>query len=572
VPPEEAARLCARLVELGLGEGHQTGPLAFFLPDPALSLALTRGLAEGEALEAEERVALEERWFENVAQLVRFLVRQQDQADARVAADATRLALGELLAWIEDAEVRVEAGALAAGEATQLVGMIETLLAMLGRRRALERVVAARRRLAASVDVGTHAGFEARRHDVERALQAGDLSTAPRLAEALYRDAEALGDDAYSEAAYDRAMAPTLVAQVLQVAGASDRALPLLETARGRFLALAEGSEDASGMAAVCLGRQGDCLRGMGRLDAAAEAYEAAIADHEAAGRIRSVAASRGQLGTVRMLQDRTADAVKLFQEVRAAFEALDEPGGAATGWHQEAMAWRRAGQPREAERCYLASLEIKSRIGNQSGEALTLGELGNLYSTQGRLEEASAHFGRAAETFGAVGQALNEAGALKNRSHTLRKLGRMDEARADLSRALKLEAPFGLAAEPWKTHHVRHEIEIAAGDAPAAAEARAEAIRLYAEYRDGGGAPQTNTGRLVEQLRQLIADGADPAALAAELPPADAFSENLLFFRATLEALLRGHAANPDDPRLDFGDVVELRRLQATLRERTGR
>lgn len=148
---------------------------------------------------------------------------------------------------------------------------------------------------------------------------------------------------------------------------------------------------------------------------------------------------------------------------------------------------------------------------------------------------------------------------------------GRLDEARADLSRALELKAPFGLAAEPWREHHFRYEIETAAGEAPAAAEARAEAFRLYAAYRDGGGAPRHETGRIVEQLRQFIAAGADLAFLADQLPPASAFPEEFQTFRASLEALLRGHPANPDDPRHHYSEVVELRRLLAALRERLG-
>jgi tetratricopeptide (TPR) repeat protein len=590
--PEESARLCVRLVELGLGELHlvqqdQAVLLAFFLPDPGLGPALGvdlgrglerglgRGLGEGlgdeESPGNDERVALEERWFEAVPQLVGFLVQQRQHADARVAADGSRLALGELLAWIEGAEERVEAGGLSAAEAVRVVGAIESLLENLGRRRALERIVAARRRLAGMVEAGTHAGLESRRRDVERALQAGDLPRALELAEALHRDTEALGDDAYPEAAYDRAVAPYLVGHVLHAAGAADRALPLFKTARKRFLALAEGNNAAVGMAAACLTRQGDCHLSLGRLDKAAEAYKAALADDEAAGRTRDVAVGKTQLGTVRMHQGDIETAVKLHREARAAFEALGDPAAIASTWHQEAMAWRRAGQHEQAEHCYLASLEIESRIGNRVGEAQTLNELGNLYAGQGRLEEAVAQYSRAAEIYADAGQNLREARALGNRADQLRKLGRLQEARADLSRVLELKRPFGLAAEPWKTHSIRSEIEAATGDASAAAEARAEAIRLYAAYRDGGGAPQQVTGRLVEALRTQIADGAEPAALARQLPPADRFPEDLQPFRAALEALLRGHPADPDDPRHDYDDVVELRRLQAALRERRG-
>ena len=53
---------------------------------------------------------------------------------------------------------------------------------------------------------------------------------------------------------------------------------------------------------------------------------------------IRDVAVSKGKLGTVRMLQQRYAEALEIYDEARDIFESLGEPGSVATTWHQIGM------------------------------------------------------------------------------------------------------------------------------------------------------------------------------------------------------------------------------------------
>ncbi|MEI2772745.1 MAG: hypothetical protein V9G98_19080 [Candidatus Competibacter sp.] len=70
----------------------------------------------------------------------------------------------------------------------------------------------------------------------------------------------------------------------------------------------------------------------------------------------------------------------------------------------------------------------------------------------------------------------------------TLRKLRRLDEARQEIRRAIECKAPFGHAAEPWKTWAILADIETDAGNPAAAAEAKAKAIACYLAYRRDGG------------------------------------------------------------------------------------
>ena len=72
-------------------------------------------------------------------------------------------------------------------------------------------------------------------------------------------------------------------------------------------------------MASVAITERGDCLTDLGRLEEAAAAYEEAIRRDEAAV-TSGYSVNRGQLGTVRLLQQRYDDALAAYQEARAIF------------------------------------------------------------------------------------------------------------------------------------------------------------------------------------------------------------------------------------------------------------
>ena len=63
------------------------------------------------------------------------------------------------------------------------------------------------------------------------------------------------------------------------------------------------------------------------------------------------------QLGTVRLYQGRFNEALSAYQEARATFEALKEPGGVASAWHQMGMVHAEAGSFEAAEHAYKAAL-----------------------------------------------------------------------------------------------------------------------------------------------------------------------------------------------------------------------
>src|SRR5262249_28859876 len=162
------------------------------------------------------------------------------------------------------------------------------------------------------------------------------LPEALRGAERLVERSLAAGDTAYSLAAYDTAMAHLTLGHVLQSAGAAEAALAPFTEARRRFQILANsGDTDAAQMAAVAISEKADCLTDLGRLDEAAAAYEEAIRRAGQSDDRRAIAVSKGQLGTVRMLQQRYDQALEAHREARTIFESLSEPRSVAVAWHQ---------------------------------------------------------------------------------------------------------------------------------------------------------------------------------------------------------------------------------------------
>ena len=237
-----------------------------------------------------------------------------------------------------------------------------------------------------------------------------------------------------------------LLARVLKTAGGSEQALPLLDEARQRFEAVAKERADkgAEGMASRCIAEQGDCLRGLGRLDEAAEAYEEIIRRAEQLGDDTARWPSgKGQLGTVRLQQRRYPEALAAYAEARERFTQLDEPGTVAVSWHQTGMVYQEAGQPEAAEDAYRKSLAIKVRLGNVAGQASTLSQLGILYDqVLGRIEEAAASSRQAADKYAEIGDAAKRRRRRRsNLGDTLRKLRRLDEARQEIRRAIECRA-----------------------------------------------------------------------------------------------------------------------------------
>jgi len=555
--------LAMELVGTGLATANPYNHLAL---NPALCPYLKATLSE------EELEALTAGWLEAMAAYLGYLDQQQSQ-NPELAATLTLLELPNLFTLL-DRSLAVADPETTIYRATSLY----SLLQMLGKPRLLERVAQVREAAAAALGEGwSHARFEASYSRIEQQLAAGQLREALAGAQQLLQQAQAAGEAAYAGADYDLAMAFFFLGGVLKEGGGALQALPLLQEAGRRFEAVANKrpSENADGMAPACLTEQGDCLHNLGRYDAAAAAYEEAIRRYEQRGDLRGVAVGKHQLGTVRLQQQRSAEALEAYQEARDTFSRLNEPGTVAVAWHQIGMVHKKAGQPEAAEEAYNQSLAIQVRLGNQAGQANTLVTLGNLYANLlQRPEEAVAFYERAAKIYGKIGDLAKEGITQSNLANSFRKLQRLEEARQAIRRAIDCIAPFGSVAEPWKTWANLADIETADGSSAAAADARHQALGAFLAFRRDGGENQSGHGRLALAVRQALASG-DPADAASLLQQVAAAPEaaSMLPFLTALQAITAGNRDRclAEDPRLSYDQAAEVLLLIEALEAEAG-
>ncbi len=225
-----------------------------------------------------------------MVQLTHFLY-QQLSKDIKLAFTLTRLELPNLLHLLETLADQADP------ETTlDVAKKVEQLLAPLDHPRLLKRVVAVREQASRQLGGGlTDARFAARRMEIERLLQAGQVPQAYQAAQQLLAHSQRPGSQV---SAYNQAMAFDLLGTVLFAGGAAGEALPHFREAQRRFEQL---GEPGARMAAVTLTHQGKCLAELGRLEEAAQAFGQAVKRAEAMQDARQVAVSKGNLATVRM-------------------------------------------------------------------------------------------------------------------------------------------------------------------------------------------------------------------------------------------------------------------------------
>lgn len=553
---EDAARaLAIALIEVGLAEDMGYGHLRL---DPALPSYLLSQLSEGEQQETQNR------WGEGMIDLAQFLLQQRFK-DAQLAAQLTLLELPNLLAllgWIQDKMSPEQMFAAA--------GLLEQLLAYLDRPQALAQVVAIRKTFAQKLGEWGLAQFEAKRLEIERLLQQGDVQAAYGVAQQLLQRSLDEGETAYQGAAYDLAMAYNFVGAALAAGGAVEDALRYFAQAQQRFQVLADVDNDtAARMVGVVLKQSGDCLRDLGRLEAAAAAYEEALDRAKQRNDQREIAVNQGQLATVRLLQDRYDEALKAYQAARDTFTTLGEPEAVAGMWHQIGVVCNEIDQWDRGEQAFRQALKMWVQQKNKKWQAGTLDELANLYSKMGRLEESVIFHQQAADIRFKLQDYSGEGKSRNNLAIRLIALRRYDEARRELLRAIECKQLYGHAATSWNAWHLLYQLEQATNNPEAAAQARQQAIESYAAYRRAGGESQSGSGPLVGLVCQAIQQN---QVAQAEQQLAQLLQSNVPDWAKALipklQAILRGdrNPALAGDPALDYGSAVELQLLLEVL------
>ena len=548
---ETVPRLAAALINVGLAEDMGYGHLKL---DPALPSYML-----GKMSEAGVEI-LRTRWAEAMQALTYFISQQHFKA-AQLAANLTWLELSNLMAmlsWLQDRATPEEV--------VELAQSIEVLVSILGIKPALERVVRVREQATRKLGAWSHARYLTQSATIDRLFDQGDLPAAYAASQDLMRHGLEAGEGAYDGAAYDLAAIYIRVGRVLRTMGAVEAALEPLTEAQQRFQRLADdGDTQAEGMSVTAMSETATCFRLLGRLDEAASAYEESITRYEKLGGDRNVAVSKGQLGTVRLVQKRYAEALTAYEEARKTFESIGEPGSVAVVWHQIGMLHENAGRFDQAEQAYRQSLAITVRLKDPDGEADTLIQLGNLYDALGRLEDAVTLYRQAADNYSRLKDLSDEGLVRSNLANTLIKLQRYDDARRELQRAIECSASFGHAAEPWKTWSTLHNLEKATGNDLAAGAARQKAIQSYLAYRRAGGASQSENAEFFTVVARALQQGQPEAVLhqLAQLSAEEDIPQELQQLISKLHVIFQGdYNTALADQNLYYRDAVEFQLL----------
>jgi tetratricopeptide (TPR) repeat protein len=502
--------------------------------------------------------------------LTQTLYREKDGPRRSLVTGVATRELPNLLTVLDSLATTSNAEALdrAIYYATRLEGLLQNS----PQHRPLACVAAVRADLAkrrAACGDWSRAQFASARASIDRLLEAGKTNDAVAPAESLAAqcDAEVTKPTPYPWAAYDRALAYFSLGRTLKAAGRSADGLAEVEKARIMFLAIAGELEPAARMATSCLNEAGECLRDLGRFEAAESIQELALEEHATRNDGRSVAATRNNLAIVRLNHRRYAEALSDFHAARQAFIALDEPASVAGVWHQIGMVHQEVKEYAKAETAYTNALSLWQRLNNKVGEAQTIHQLAMVTDRLGRLEEAVAWDRRALKLKVAIGNRKLEATSRTSLAHRLHRMGLPDDAEAEARQSLGIVEEIGLGAEPWRTWGVLHDIAQSRGDQTAMASARIKAMDWYRLYRARGGSPQTPIVKLFQATSEALAGNAATRASLVTLFATQApDSPEVRPLLAALIALLQGDLATARAPlpELDYANAVELERLLA--------
>ena len=255
--------------------------------------------------------------------------------------------------------------------------------------------------------------------------------------------------------------------------------------------------------------------------------------------------------------------ALKVLQEVLEAFSRMNDQNTVAMALHAVGVAHQQSDQMDKAEKAYNQSLLISSRIGDQRVQAGTLHQLGSLYhSDPQRIEQSIVLYKLAADIFCQIGDSLSEGLVITNQAEALLNIRQLDAARTAINRAIECKKQLGHEAIIWNCWSILADIEIAANNRLAAANARYQSIETFLSYRRYGGVNHSGSGQLAQAVYQILTSG-DPANAASVLQQlaADPRSAHLRPFLSALQAITAG-SRDPslaEDPGLHYSEAAEV-------------
>jgi tetratricopeptide (TPR) repeat protein len=280
-------------------------------------------------------------------------------------------------------------GAIAAQEecAIEFVESVSKFLNFFGLNR--DRAALSQQASSLAVTVGSQSWYLSRTNEAEQLLNAGRTEAASQQFEQILAG---LG----SQPSFNRC-------QTLNRLGRCLKAQRQLSAAAQHYrsaLAEADQLEAADGVnrqKGVLQSDLADVLRDMGDYAGAKAAYEASLViDEELGGDERGSAVTKGQLGTLALVQGNLAEAEQRYQEALATFQRLHEPASEAGVWHNLGMVYQEAQQWQAAEQAYRRSAELREALGDRLGAAKTWSQLAIVTELSGNPRDAEAWYRKA--------------------------------------------------------------------------------------------------------------------------------------------------------------------------------
>jgi len=159
-------------------------------------------------------------------------------------------------------------------------------------------------------------------------------------------------------------------------------------------------------------------------------------------------------------------------------FRALGDRHGEALALMNLGNVYTQQGRWEEAIANYEKALEI-FRVGDRHGEAQTLANLGSVYRLQGRWEEAIANYEKALETFRALGDRHGEGQALGNMANVYAQQGELEKALETATQALRIFEELKAYPDLVTCHRQIASLSLQAGDLPTSFSHLAQALLL---------------------------------------------------------------------------------------------
>ncbi|WP_417910405.1 tetratricopeptide repeat protein [Candidatus Electronema sp. PJ] len=231
-----------------------------------------------------------------------------------------------------------------------------------------------------------------------------------------------------------------------------------------------------------------DLLTAKGCWRGAKEAYQAGLEIAEEQGDTRSVAVSKGQLGTLFRMQGKLAEAAERYIEALSLFQRINEPTSEAVLWYQLGRVHQEGKNWAAAEQAYRQSSRLKEEQGlivGTNGAGTSWQQLAQVCEATGRAAEAEQWYSKALAAFKEGKDWPNAAHALSNLASLLAKdPARLDEARALAEESLAIKETLNpAAAQIWIIYDILADIASQQGESNQAAAYRAKSRQVYLAF-----------------------------------------------------------------------------------------